>query len=57
MENYLKAMKQELARSRSADEDVIALLNSGFCSKEESDAWLELNAPKMILVILLMFIP
>ena len=57
MENYLKAMKQELARSRSADEDVIALLNSGFCSRKESDAWLELNTPKMILVILLMFIP
>ena len=46
LDNRMKALEQEVARSRQADGEAIAFLNLGFRSKKESDAWLVLNAPK-----------
>ena len=38
LDNRMKALEQEVARSRQADGEAVAFFNLGFRSKKESDA-------------------
>ena len=44
--NRLSKVEQELSRAKAAEGEAIVFHNLGFQSRNESNAWLELNAPK-----------